>query len=45
MIAYLQFGDWYHLKTRWLTQKKKFIKSYMSITIYNIYSFFIYYCL
>ena len=29
IIAYLQFGDWYHLNTRWLTQKKKFIMSYM----------------
>ena len=38
IIANLQFGDWYHLNTRWLTQKKKFIMSYMSIT-YNIYSF------
>ena len=45
IIAYLQFGDWYHLNTRWLTQKKKFIMSYMSMTTYNIYSFFIYYCL
>ena len=43
-IAYLQFGDWYHLNTRWLTQKKKFIMSYMSMTTYNIYSFIIYYC-
>ena len=25
IIANLQFGDWYHLNTRWLTQKKKFI--------------------
>ena len=39
LIAYFQFGDWYHLITRWLTQKKKFIMSYMSMTIYNIYSF------
>ena len=39
IIAYLQFGDWYHLNTRWLTQKKKFIMSYVSMTIYNIYSF------
>ena len=39
IIAYLQFGDWYHLNTRWLTQKKKFIMSYVSITIYNICSF------
>ena len=38
IIANLQFSDWYHLNTRWLTQKKKFIMSYMSITIYNIYS-------
>ena len=38
-IAYLQFGDWYHLHTRWLTQKKTFILSYVSMTIYNIYSF------
>ena len=45
IIAYLQFGDRYHLNTRWLTQKKKFIMSYMSMTTYNIYSFFIYYCL
>ena len=44
IIANLQFGDWYHLNTRWLTQKKKYIISYMSMTIYNIYSFFIYYC-
>ena len=28
IIAYLQFGDWYHLNTRWLTQKKKRIMSY-----------------
>ena len=34
IIANLQFGDWYHLNTRWLTQKKKFIMSYVSITIY-----------
>ena len=39
IIAYLQFGDGYHLNTRWLTQKKKFIMSYVSMTIYNIYSF------
>ena len=39
IIANLQFGDWYHLNTRWLTQKEKFIMSYMSMTIYNIYSF------
>ena len=39
IIANLQFGDWYHLNTRWLTQKKKFIMSYVSMTIYNIYSF------
>ena len=44
-IAYLQSGDWYHLNTRWITQKKKFIMSYVSMTIYNIYSFFIDYCL
>ena len=41
IIAYLQFGEWYHLNTRWLTQKKKFIMSYVSMTIYNIYSFYI----
>ena len=39
IIADLQFGDWYHLHTRWLTQKKTFILSYKSMTIYNIYSF------
>ena len=39
IIADLQFGDWYHLHMRWLTQKKKFIMSYVSMTIYNIYSF------
>ena len=39
IIANLQFSDWYHLNTRWLTQKEKFIMSYMSMTIYNIYSF------
>ena len=39
IIAHLQFGDWYHLNTRWLTQKKKFMMSYMSMTTYNIYSF------
>ena len=39
IIAGLQFGDWYNLHTRWLTQKKKFILSYVSMTIYNIYSF------
>ena len=44
-IADLQFGDWYHLHTRWLTQKKTFILSYVSMTIYNIYSFLIDYCL
>ena len=38
-IADFQFGDWYHLHTRWLTQKKTFILSYVSMTIYNIYSF------
>ena len=38
-IAYLQSGDWYHLHTRWLTQKKTFILSYVSMTIYNFYSF------
>ena len=43
IIADLQFGDWYHLNTRWLTQKKKFFMFYMSMTPYNIYSFFIYY--
>ena len=40
IIANLQFGDWYHLNTRWLTQKKKFIMSYVSYLF-----FFIYYCL
>ena len=39
IIADLQFGDWYHLHTRWLTQKKTFILSYVSMTIYNIFSF------
>ena len=39
IIAYLQSGDWYHLNTKWITQKKKFILSYVSMTIYNIYSF------
>ena len=39
IIADLQLGDWYHLNTRWLTQKKKCIMSYVSMTIYNIYSF------
>ena len=39
IIANLQFGDWYNLNTRWLTQKKKFIMTYVSMTIYNIYSF------
>ena len=38
-IADLQSGDWYHLHTRCLTQKKTFILSYVSMTIYNIYSF------
>ena len=38
IIVYLQFRDWYHLNTRWFTQKKKFIMSFMSMTIYNIYS-------
>ena len=33
IIAYLQFCDWYHFNTRWLTQKKKFIMSYVSMTI------------
>ena len=37
-IAYLQSGDWYHLNTKWITQKKKFIMSCV-ITIYNFYSF------
>ena len=41
IIAYLQFGDWYHLNTRWLTQMKKFIMSYISMTIYNISSFYL----
>ena len=45
IIADLQFGDWYHLHTRWLTQKKTFILSYVSMTIYNIYSFLFNYCL
>ena len=39
IIVDLQFGDWYYLNTRWLTQKKKCIMSYVSMTIYNIYSF------
>ena len=39
IIADLQFSDWYHLNTRWLTQKEKCIMSYVSMTIYNIYSF------
>ena len=39
IIANLQFDDWYHLNTRWLTQKKKFIMSYVSMIIYNIHSF------
>ena len=25
IIAYLQFGDWYHLNTRWLTQKRNLL--------------------
>ena len=37
IIAYLQFCDRYHLNTRWFTKKKKFIMSYMSMTIYYIY--------
>ena len=43
IIANLQFGDWYHLNTWWLTQKKKFIMSYVSMTIYNIYSFLLFF--
>ena len=39
IVAYLPFGDWYHLNTSWLTQKKKFMMSYVSMTICNIYSF------
>ena len=31
IIADLQSGDWYHLNTRWITQKKKFIMSYVSL--------------
>ena len=42
IIANLQFGDWYHLNTRWLTQKKKFIMSYMSMTIYIIFIIFLF---
>ena len=38
IVAYLQFGDWYHLNTSWFTQKKKFIISYVIMTIYNICS-------
>ena len=34
IIAYWQFRDWYRLNTRLFTQKKKFIMSYMSMTIY-----------
>ena len=30
IIAYLLFRDWYHLNTRWLTQKKTFIISCLS---------------
>ena len=40
VIDNLQFGDWYHLNTRWLTQKKKFIMSYVSMTIFNIFIYF-----
>ena len=44
IITYLQFRNWFHLNTIRLTQKKKYIMFYMSMTIYNIYSFFIKYC-
>ena len=44
-IAYLQSGDWYHLNTRWITQKKKFIMSYVSLQYIIFILFFIYYCL
>ena len=44
-IAYLQSGDWYHLNTRWITQKKKFIMSYVSLQYIIFILFFINYCL
>ena len=40
-IADLQFGDWYHLHTRWLTQKKKFIMFYVSLQ-YIIFILFLF---
>ena len=40
-IADLQFGDWYHLHTRWLTQKKTFILSYVSLQ-YIIFILFLF---
>ena len=40
-IAYLQSGDWYHLNTRWITQKKKFIMSYVSLQ-YIIFILFLF---
>ena len=44
-IAYLQSGDWYHLNTRWITQKKKFIMSYVSLQyiIFILFFFIIVY--
>ena len=45
IIAYLQSGDWYHLNTRWITQKEEIYYVLCVITIYNFYSSFIYYCL
>ena len=35
----------YQLNTKWFIKKNKLIMSYMSMTIYNIYSFFIYHFL
>ena len=40
-IADLQSGDWYHLNTRWITQKKKFIMSYVSLQ-YIIFILFLF---
>ena len=40
-IAYLLSGDWYHLNTRWITQKKKFIMSYVSLQ-YIIFILFLF---
>ena len=45
IIANLQFGDWYHLNTRWLTQKRNLLCLECQWLYIIFILFFIHYCL